>query len=85
MVATKGSRGPGVTGTVNLWGKVVLTEHGFRAQYAYPRELFVAAGMDPYLERAFPAAGLEHYGMRVRLAEDLGFLFDGYNHDDPPR
>lgn len=78
IASTKGSRGPGVIGTVELWGKVVVADRGFRAQYAYPRELFVATGMDPYLDRQFPALGLEHYGTRVRLAEDLGFVFDAF-------
>jgi len=35
----------GVLGTVSLWGKVIETEHGFRAQYAYPKELWVDEGM----------------------------------------
>lgn len=67
---------PGVIGTVSLWGKVIAAERGYRAQFAYPRELFIAAGLDPHLERSFVAAGLERYGIRVRAAEDLGFVFD---------
>jgi len=35
----------GVVGTVSLWGKVIETEHGFRAQYAYPKELWLDEGM----------------------------------------
>jgi hypothetical protein len=31
----------GVLGTVSLWGRVIETEHGFRAQYAYPKELWL--------------------------------------------
>lgn len=34
-------RGPAVLGTISLWGKVIETEHGFRAQYAYPKELWL--------------------------------------------
>lgn len=37
-----------VLGTVNLWGKVIETENGFRAQYAYPKELWL---VDPGQER----------------------------------
>lgn len=68
--------GPDVIGTVSLWGKVIVTERGYRAQYAYPKELFIGAALDPYLERTFVAAGLERYGIRVRAAEDMGFVFD---------
>jgi hypothetical protein len=37
-------KGPGyaVWGTVLLWGTVIRGERGYRAQYAYPRELFLA-------------------------------------------
>lgn len=68
--------GPDVIGNVWLWGKVILTEKGYRAQYAYPRELFVAAGLDPLAERGKVAEGLEGYVGRVRVAEDLGLVFD---------
>lgn len=37
-------------GTVNLWGRVVECEKGFRAQYAYPRELFTHEHFVPYLK-----------------------------------
>jgi len=30
-----------VMGSVDLWGRVVETENGFRAQYAYPKELWL--------------------------------------------
>ena len=26
-----------------MWGKVIVTERGWRAEYAYPKELFVPA------------------------------------------
>ena len=68
--------GPDVIGSVWLWGKVIRTERGFRAQYAYPREIFVAAGLDPLAERGKVAEGLGGYAGRVRVAEDLGFVFD---------
>ncbi len=33
--------GPLVVGEVDLWGRVVIDEHGFRGEYAYPRRLDV--------------------------------------------
>lgn len=30
-----------IFGTVSLWGRVIVTEAGYRAQYAYPQELFI--------------------------------------------
>jgi len=30
-----------VIGSVDLWGRVIETENGFRAQYAYPKELWL--------------------------------------------
>ena len=37
-------------GEVNLWGKVVLTERGYRAQYAYPKRLIVTPDLTPKYE-----------------------------------
>jgi hypothetical protein len=34
-----------VVGKVKLWGKVIPGERGFRAEYAYPSELYVAADL----------------------------------------
>lgn len=36
-----------VIGSVSLWGRVIETENGYRAQYAYPAELWL---LDPSLE-----------------------------------
>jgi hypothetical protein len=35
---------PVALGRVSLWGRILAREFGFRAQYAYPYELFVADG-----------------------------------------
>jgi hypothetical protein len=35
-------------GTVSLWGDVVESERGWRAQYAYPRELLVPSAVKHY-------------------------------------
>ena len=37
-------RRPIALGTVSLWGRVFVRERGYRAQYAYPYELFVIGG-----------------------------------------
>jgi hypothetical protein len=38
-------------GRVSLWGRVVARENGFRAQYAYPYELFLIGGGDDLARR----------------------------------
>ena len=37
-------RRPIALGSVSLWGRVLARDKGFRAQYAYPYELFVVGG-----------------------------------------
>lgn len=44
---------PDVVGTVSLWGRVIIAEHGYRAQYAYPVSLFVRDGIDRAPLRAY--------------------------------
>lgn len=43
LVAAIGGQYPAVKviGSVSLWGKVIETENGYRAQYAYPSELWL--------------------------------------------
>lgn len=41
LVGTPGAHPLRVLGEVSLWGKVIVTERGFRAQFAYPRKLIV--------------------------------------------
>jgi hypothetical protein len=38
---SRGKTTPHVIGEVSLWGRVVLHERGYRAQFAYPRRLLV--------------------------------------------
>ena len=68
-----------VLGTVSLWGTVVATEEGWRAEFAYPKQLFVPVlGRRPQAARRLGRA-LERYGVSVHvldtpaetLAEDL--------------
>jgi hypothetical protein len=35
---------PIALGSVTLWGRILVRERGYRAQYAYPYELFVIGG-----------------------------------------
>ena len=37
---------PIALGSVSLWGRILVRERGFRAQYAYPYELFLIGGDD---------------------------------------
>jgi len=37
---------PIAIGRVSLWGRILARENGFRAQYAYPYELFLIGGED---------------------------------------
>jgi hypothetical protein len=64
-----------VIGTVSLWGAVVECEQGWRAGFAYPRELFV-----PSLESKpdETAAGLSEYGVPVEVlgASTIGTALD---------
>jgi hypothetical protein len=71
----------GVVGTVSLWGTVVEGERGWRASYAYPREIFVPVPVRK--SRLLPIGGLRRprrsperiadalaaYGVPVRLVE----------------
>lgn len=53
-------------GTVSLWGKVIEGDQGWRAEFAYPREMYVA------YEAYELAAGLQDaYGVPVRLQNVL--------------
>jgi hypothetical protein len=35
---------PIALGSVSLWGRILVRERGFRAQFAYPYELFLVGG-----------------------------------------
>ena len=55
-----------VIGSVSLWGDVVECEHGWRARYAYPREIFVPC-LTP--EPDATASALVGYGVPVEVLE----------------
>lgn len=57
-----------VEGWVYLWGVVVPHKNGWRAQYAYPRELVLRKGLQPDDDLELLALELEHgYGVPVRV------------------
>ena len=53
-------------GTVSLWGGVVECEHGWRAGFAYPREIFVPS-LAPEPDET--AARLGGYGVPVEVLD----------------
>jgi hypothetical protein len=57
---------PLAIGTVSLWGDVVACEHGWRAGFAYPRELFVPS-LAPEPDET--AARLAEYGVPVEVLD----------------
>lgn len=48
-----------VCGIVDMWGKVIETEHGYRAEYCYPRELWI-------MDSTYEELGAT-YGVPVRV------------------
>jgi hypothetical protein len=65
-----------VLGPVSLWGRVLECQRGWRAEYAYPLRIYVAAG-----KGAGAASGAEElafsltdYGVPVEIVSDWGEL-----------
>jgi hypothetical protein len=58
-------------GLVALWGEVVECEWGWRAQFAYPRSLYLPTGIR-HFQRS--RAGVEIYES-TRLAAELSHLY----------
>ena len=59
-------------GTVSIWGRIVESEHGYRSQYAYPREIEVVGDHDTASRETDDLATL--YGIRavwIGLPDDL--------------
>lgn len=61
-----------VVGQVHLWGRVIEHEHGWRAQYAYPYELFVK----PTLDDLFATADANEQARRVAAQLRATYLVD---------
>jgi hypothetical protein len=55
-------------GEVSLWGKIIVHEGGYRAQYAYPRRLWVDKCVPERLIKVVSA-----YGVPVATTEDEAF------------
>ena len=54
---------PVALGRVSLWGRILEREHGFRAQFAYPYDLFLIGADDEIAS-----------GLRRRYAVDVTVL-----------
>lgn len=65
-----------VLGTVSLWGDVLECERGWRAAFAYPRQLFVPLRFPGAADRA---VGLGDYGVPVELVE-MRNIADALDH-----
>jgi hypothetical protein len=62
----------GLFGEVYMWGKVVEHERGWRAQFAYPKTLFLAAETIPFSlsEINAPIKTLAEFGTDIFLLHD---------------
>jgi len=60
LAAIQGKYTTSVIGQVSMWGRVIETENGWRAQFAYPRELWL-------LDSSLEELGMI-YGVPVRTA-----------------
>jgi hypothetical protein len=58
-----------VAGTVSLWGEVIVYEHGYRAQFAYPRQLSWTSGDPKLLQELATIYGCEVYASALKAPE----------------
>jgi hypothetical protein len=58
-----------VAGTVSLWGEVIVYEHGYRAQFAYPRQLCWTNGDSKLLQELAAIYGCEVYSPGLTAPE----------------
>ena len=56
-------------GTVSLWGRVIECESGYKAQYAYPRHIYLPASFVRFLPRIRSAFGVTA-GVYISSSED---------------
>ncbi|GAC1372911.1 MAG: hypothetical protein NVSMB32_16560 [Actinomycetota bacterium] len=70
---------PRGVGEVALWGRVIPADLGYRAQFAYPRRLWVVRESVPALEwmGALPMALARNYGVPVDLCDASWAMPDG--------
>jgi hypothetical protein len=62
-----------VSGEVSLWGRLIEHEHGYRAEYAYPRRIVV-----PRSFRGFVHAGDRRTIRRIGAEEAAALIAEGY-------
>ena len=59
-------------GLVSLWGEIVVCEWGWRAQFAYPRELFVPSSVKHYRRRSGVVEIFDSGDLAENLARTYG-------------
>jgi preprotein translocase subunit YajC len=66
----------GVHGEVYLWGRVVEHEHGWRAEFAYPKSLFLLPTAIPFSLSAMDARlkTLTNFGTDIFIQQDHGHV-----------
>jgi hypothetical protein len=66
----------GIYGEVNLWGSVVEHEQGFRAQFAYPKTLYLSSEMLPVTMKSFQTRlrVLTGYGCDLFIAQNASSI-----------
>jgi hypothetical protein len=69
-----GAQGPKrVVGGVSLWGRLIVAEHGYRAEYAYPHDLWIPdSGDDVASSERLRAELAARYAVEVRVGEPSG-------------
>lgn len=59
-----------VFGTVNMWGKVIPHDTGYRSSHAYPREMFLSRLHYADTAEAVQADLMDRYGVPVTIVDD---------------
>jgi len=60
-----------ICGEIYMWGEVTETEHGYLAQYAYPKQLWVMSDMDPTVVMELE----DSYGVPVLISEAVEMAY----------
>lgn len=60
-------RRPQLYGEVFMWGRVLICKTGYRAEYAYPKQLFMPMSATPHHDQNVAAALSDKYGIPVHL------------------
>jgi hypothetical protein len=74
-LATPNLRSPLVVGKVALWGRVIPAEHGYRAQYGYPKRLWLVwESLEPLAARP----GARRVGLAAAYGVPVEFCDAGW-------